>query len=791
MVNKCSVVGCFTNYDGHDKGTVFGLPKDVDIKHCWIKFLNRENFSECLSYIFICEKHFDDKYLNKINGKRTRLINKLKPVPSIYPTCYDDLPSLQSAISLPRKSPTPRPFLLDQTESFIKKYDIDDFKDVNSSLLTHLEDGYEFKKYEDHVVFYKLNTDELSIPEVTECIRIDKNLHVRLFYKRSPLPLPQWFRYGRDCRLTNKTMLENFPSYIGRENENFSPIFEELQQIKFKKKPIYSANIIRYALMLRYSSLQAYKIILEEFNLPSVSLLRKISKGKIDALKSVNILRENGPIDKNVILMFDEMYLQKEEDYVGGELVGANEEGELYKGIVAFMIVGLKQSIPYVIKVLPVTKINGDWLKCELLNCLHALHKNGFNVRGVVCDDHSSNVSAYKKLLSDCGQNEDDLFVMLCGKKTYLFHDAVHLMKNIRNNLINNKRFLFPSFNFDGFFDEINVTGGEISWKLLHEVHEKDDKLDANLRKAPRITSKVLHPGSCKQSVPVALAVFHETTSAAIYSYFPDRTDAAQFLKLFNDWWIISNSKNQYNFNNNLGNAAIHGDGKPEFLRAMANWIQKWENEKIPNCEKFGLSKQTSAALQRTLHCHAALIEDLLTIDGYKFVLTSRFQSDPLERRYGQYRQMSGGRFLVSLKEVLSSENIIKIKSLMKEGFDIDDNLKVSTDQHLNLETLEKNIEPVISDANSISLNEESREVAVYIAGYVAHKVIRYCEGCCEGLLLFGEESVESKYLHLLSRGGLKVPSESLSNYVCHGFAILDASSQIIKKLPCSCSRSS
>ena len=33
MVNKCSVVGCFTNYDGHDKGTVFGFPKDVDIKH--------------------------------------------------------------------------------------------------------------------------------------------------------------------------------------------------------------------------------------------------------------------------------------------------------------------------------------------------------------------------------------------------------------------------------------------------------------------------------------------------------------------------------------------------------------------------------------------------------------------------------------------------------------------------------------------------------------------------------------------------------------------------------------
>ena len=49
------------------------------------------------------------------------------------------------------------------------------------------------------------------------------------------------------------------------------------------------------------------------------------------------------------------------------------------------------------------------------------------------------------------------------------------------------------------------------------------------------------------------------------------------------------------------------------------------------------------------------LIEDLLS-EGYEYVLTSRFQSDPLERRFSQYHQMSGGRFLVGLREVNSSE---------------------------------------------------------------------------------------------------------------------------------------
>ena len=48
--------------------------------------------------------------------------------------------------------------------------------------------------------------------------------------------------------------------------------------------------------------------------------------------------------------MFGEMYLQKCEEYFAGDLMDCKSEGELYKGLVYFMIVGLKNSIPYVIK---------------------------------------------------------------------------------------------------------------------------------------------------------------------------------------------------------------------------------------------------------------------------------------------------------------------------------------------------------------------------------------------------------------------------------------------------------
>ena len=44
----------------------------------------------------------------------------------------------------------------------------------------------------------------MLLPEVTECILIEKELHVKLFFKGLPVPLPELFRHGRDCRLTSK-----------------------------------------------------------------------------------------------------------------------------------------------------------------------------------------------------------------------------------------------------------------------------------------------------------------------------------------------------------------------------------------------------------------------------------------------------------------------------------------------------------------------------------------------------------------------------------------------------------
>ena len=104
-----------------------------------------------------------------------------------------------------------------------------------------------------------------ALPQVSETVVVDKMLHVKLFSVASPIPLPEWFRKGSDCCLRKKSMLENFPSYIRllkltyfAEVKKLSDnILSELQLTRYKKpvdKPKYSVNMLRYALLLRFSS---------------------------------------------------------------------------------------------------------------------------------------------------------------------------------------------------------------------------------------------------------------------------------------------------------------------------------------------------------------------------------------------------------------------------------------------------------------------------------------------------------------------------------------------------------
>ena len=170
--------------------------------------------------------------------------------------------------------------------------------------------------------------------------------------------------------------------------------------------------------------------------------------------------------------------------------------------------------------------------------------------------------------------------------------------------------------------------------------------------------------------------------------------------------------------------------------------------------------------------CQASLIEDLLS-DGSKFMLTARFQSDSIEKRFGQYCQMTGGRILVGLKDVIWGERILKIKSLVKESIDIESDIKVTENDDAIQQELFDNIREIGFD--NVMLSDEAREVAARISGYMAKKLVKKFGHCCKSYCINESEAASTThvYIDFLSRGGLTLPPECLVTYVCHCFAFI------------------
>ena len=63
-----------------------------------------------------------------------------------------------------------------------------------------------------------------------------------------------------------------------------------------------------------------------------------------------------------------------------------------------------------------------------------------------------------------------------------MFFDTVHLIKNIRNSLLNAKKFVFPDFSYNQGNIQLHCPQGYIEWADLYNIYDEDKELKGNLR---------------------------------------------------------------------------------------------------------------------------------------------------------------------------------------------------------------------------------------------------------------------------------------------------------------------
>ena len=130
----------------------------------------------------------------------------------------------------------------DELKSFLSFDRIKCFEDIDESCTP---EGFCFKRGENYVVFYEMVCkDELAgVPTVSAAIRVDSDVHVKLFSEGNPVPHPQWFRKNNnvDCKLASKGSLINFVNHI-HSSAKISLLDELLRIQNYQKKGFFSGS---------------------------------------------------------------------------------------------------------------------------------------------------------------------------------------------------------------------------------------------------------------------------------------------------------------------------------------------------------------------------------------------------------------------------------------------------------------------------------------------------------------------------------------------------------------------
>ena len=173
------------------------------------------------------------------------------------------------------------------------------------------------------------------------------------------------------------------------------------------------------------------------------------------------------------------------------------------------------------------------------------------------------------------------------------------------------------------------------------------------------------------------------------------------------------------------------------------------------------------------------LAEHLKKKHGFVYILPGKFTSDPVEGRFGWYRQMNGGNYFMSLKQLMQSEKKIRVLSLMQQHALLSGSCLKEFDALPLLETsfdigAEENDVLWLNDVFArVSLDDitcADANITYYVSGYVGRSISRRrkCSSCKE-LLIAGDDSfsihhyLPDEYKQLfenVNRGGLSQPSE-------------------------------
>lgn len=164
----------------------------------------------------------------------------------------------------------------------------------------------------------------------------------------------------------------------------------------------------------------------------------------------------------------------------------------------------------------------------------------------------------------------------------------------------------------------------------------------------------------------LVLNIFNESTVVALEMAKAQET--ADFVRLMTVWWKIVNVQNPskgFHKRDNLSYPLTNvKDSRLHFFELLCKWLKDWESVS-GQARKGCLTSQTMRALSHTSATIVHLVKYCFNKLNINYILLARIQTDNLEKRFGEYRQLCGANYNVSVQQVLEAEKKLRVSSLL------------------------------------------------------------------------------------------------------------------------------
>lgn len=717
MVNKCSAPGCSTGYKNDvPKGvSLFRFPRSPNLKSKWIRSIHRQDFTPGPS-ARICSKHFNENDFktdrsdtNPRRRRRTISLCQARLKPGAVPSRFPNLPQYLTNEPVPHRddaATSTRRLQLEneRINSNIAKMKEEDKIESLEDLMTKFHASCSipgsFTLYpsalKSHLIFTNADISDCSF-NLRSHVVVRQDLSFSAYKENALCPEETYRTQMQYCRqirsfadfmnllavLSSEESFSLLPHAISLlesclENEDLDD--ESCKRISFlaeqlalvQKKPQnrrYSKETVVQSIILQSHSNSCYEALTKNkmLILPSPGSLRRITHGfhadSFDEMKQFLIMRRKSlnSYEATVTLMFDEIYVCDLVEYSSNKFYGlASNKNAPATTVLTFMIKSLAHKYREVVGMFPISGFTVDLLKDCFMRIMRLILEAGFDCLCAVSDNHPINRAFFKFL---GGGNLVHRVNNPCDptKDLFLLIDPTHCFKNIYN----------------GFEKRVNIHMTatedlpEVNANFTHVKQLFISERQMGLRMAHKLSERVLHPSNINRtSVKLASSVFHETTFTALKYHASDDdekkhwSESATFIEMIHTLWSIINVKSQ-----DIGMRKRDPNHLPissptDARLVLLHHYEKWFAASRFSSGKNKLTNETLSALVLMCQTLRHIVPKLLE-KGFGFVLLGHLQSDPLEHRFGQYRQRSGSNYFLGIKQILETERKIKVRKII------------------------------------------------------------------------------------------------------------------------------